>query len=204
MNNSDFRQLALSDVEQAADVISQAFINDPLCAYMLPYKQTRLTTLRKFFRAYGEVNISNQRGYGVCEPLKGVAFWMEPNHTDVSIRVKSLSIFLPLLFTYYPIGYIRARAILKQIDHLHQKYTDGPHYHLDNIGVLPSNQGEGLSSRLIRPFLSKADAEKAIVYTDTVTRANVGLYEHFEFQTMDECPIVGKGITIWALRRTVQ
>ena len=204
MDNLDCRLLELSDVEQAAEVISQAFVDDPLCAFMLPIKRTRIRTLRKFFRAYGAVNIRNQRGYGVGEPLSGVAFWMEPKKLNISITVKSLGLFIPLLFTFYPIGLMLASAVLKKTDVLHQKYAGEPHYYLDNIGVLPSEHGKGISSRLIRPFLQKADEENLIVYTDTVTRANVSLYEHFGFHCMEECAVEGTGITIWALRRPVQ
>jgi ribosomal protein S18 acetylase RimI-like enzyme len=202
--NSDHRLLSLLDVEQAADVIAQAFVNDPLCAFMLPLKRTRMKTLRKFFRAYGEVNIKNQRGYGAGEPLQGAAYWKFPSQGDVSISVRSLSIFIPLLFTMYPLGLFRAKAVVKQIDALHEKHASEPHYYLDNIGVLPSAQGRGIASRLIRPFLAMADAEKVIVYTDTVTRANVPLYEHFGFECVEESPIAGTGITVWALRRPRQ
>ena len=201
MNKFDYRLLELSDIEQAAGVISQAFVDDPLCAFMLPFKRTRVKTLRKFFRAYGAVNIQNQRGYGVGEPLSGVAFWVEPKKPGVSISIKSLGLFIPLMFTFYPIGYMRATAILKQIDLLHQKYVGEPHYYLDNIGVLPSERGKGISSRLIRPFLEKADEEKVTVYTDTVTKTNVALYEHFGFHCMEECAVDETSVKIWALHR---
>jgi GNAT superfamily N-acetyltransferase len=168
---------------------------------MLPSQRSRVRTLLKFFRAYGMVNIKNQRGYGAGEPLQGVAYWKSPRQEDLSISVKSLSIFIPLLFTDYPIGYFRARAALGQIDALHEKHAGEPHYYLDNLGVVPEARGQGLSSRLIRPFLEKADAEKAITYTDTVTRANVALYEHFGFRCVEESAVGGTGITIWALRR---
>lgn len=204
MDNFDCRMLVSSEIEQAAEVISQAFADDPLCAFMLPFKRTREKTLRKFFRAYGTVNIQHQRGYGVGEPLSGVAFWIEPKKTDLSISVKSLGLFIPLLFTFYPIGFMRATTILKQIDLLHQKYAGEPHYYLDNIGVLPSEHGKGIASRLIRPFLEKADEEKLTVYTDTVTKTNVALYEHFGFHCMDECAVEGTGITVWALLRPAQ
>jgi GNAT superfamily N-acetyltransferase len=104
----------------------------------------------------------------------------------------------------YPIGYFRARAILKQIDALHDKYANEPHFYLDNIGVLQSARGKGLSSKLIHPFLEMADAQKVIAYTDTVTRSNVALYEHFGFQCMEETAVAGTGITVWSLRRPVQ
>ena len=70
------------------------------------------------------------------------------------------------------------------------------------IGVLPSERGKEVSSKLIRPFLGKANSEKAIVYTNTVTRSNVAFYEHFGFQCVEESAIMGTGTTVWALRRS--
>ena len=74
----EHRLLTLSDVEEAAQVISQAFVDDPLISFMLPIKATRIKTLAKFFRVYGEISIKNKRGYGVGEPLQGVAYWKFP------------------------------------------------------------------------------------------------------------------------------
>jgi GNAT superfamily N-acetyltransferase len=199
---SEFRLLTLSDVEQAASVISQAFMDDPLCTFMLPFKQTRVKTLYKFFRAYGEVNIKNSRGYGSGEPLQGVVYWNFPNQADLSINVKSLTLFLPLLFTLYPIGYFRAKKIIQQTDELHKQYASEPHFYLDNLGVLPTARGKGVSSKLIRPILEMADLQQRIAYTDTVTRSNVALYEHFGFQCVAEARIPGTNVTVWALRRS--
>lgn len=202
-HNAEHRLLTLADAEQAAQVIAQSFVDDPLISYMLPFKMTRGETLVKFFRVYGGISIQNQRGYGVGEPLQGVAYWKFPEQENMSISVKSLGKFLPLLFTMYPIGYFRARTILSQIDALHKKHADEPHFYLDNLGVLPSARGKGLSSRLIRPFLEMADGQKVIAYTDTVTRSNVSLYEHFDFECVEKSPITGTGITVYALRRPV-
>jgi ribosomal protein S18 acetylase RimI-like enzyme len=198
---TDFRLLTLSDVEQATNIISQAFIDDPLCSFMLPVRKARAKTLYTFFRAYGEVNIKNNRGYGSGEPLQGVAYWSFPNQADLSISVKSLAIFLPLLFSLYPIGYFRAKEIIQQTDILHKKHAGEPHFYLDNIGVLPTARGKGISSKLIRPILEMADSQKVITYTDTVTRSNVSLYEHFGFQCVEQRSIANTGITVWALRR---
>jgi len=202
--NDDYRLLTLSDVEQAADVLSQAFVDDPLCAFMLPFRLTRPKTLMTFFRVYGEVSIKNKRGFGVGDPLHGVAYWQFPDQESLSISLNAIGTFIPLLFSFYPIGYLRAKAVLSQIDALRQQYADEPHFYLDNLGVLPAARGQGLSSRLIRPFLQMADEQKVIAYTDTVTRSNVALYEHFGFQAVAECAVPGTGITVWALRRPVQ
>jgi ribosomal protein S18 acetylase RimI-like enzyme len=204
VSGPECRALTLSDVEPAAHVISQAFVDDPLCSFMLPFRRTRTKTLFKFFRAMGEVSIKNNRGFGVGDPLQGVAYWKFPAQESVSVSLKSIGKFLPLLFTFYPLGYFRARAVLGQIDRLHDKYADQPHFYLDNIGVLPSARGQGVSSRLIRPFLEMADSQNVITYTDTVTRSNVALYEHFGFRCVEESSIPGTGLTVWALRRPAQ
>lgn len=198
------RQLTLSDVEEAAKVIAQAFIEDPLTSFMLPIKATRVKTLLKFFRVYAEINIKAGRGFGVGEPLQGVAFWKFPSQDSMSISVKSLGKLLPLLFTMYPIGYFKAGKVFEQIDSLHSKHAPEPHFYLDNLGVLASSRGQGLSSKLIRPFLQMADEKKVTAYTDTVTRGNVPLYEHFGFKLVEESFIQNAGITVYALKRTAQ
>jgi hypothetical protein len=48
-----------------------------------------------------------------------------------------------------------------------------------------------------------ADAQETIAYTDTVTRSNVALYEHFGFQCVAESAIPGTGLTVWARRRPI-
>jgi len=201
---TDFRPLTPADIERAAHVLAQAFIDDPLCTFMLPFRRTRVKTLAKFFRAYGTVNIASQRGYGSGEPLQGVAYWEPPNPENLSISLKTLAKFLPLWLTYYPIGYYRAKAIIQTTDDLHKKYADEPHYYLDNIGVIPSGRGMGIASKLIRPILEQADSQRVIAYTDTVTPFNVALYEHYGFQCVTETPIPGTGITVWGLRRPAQ
>jgi ribosomal protein S18 acetylase RimI-like enzyme len=201
LTDTDCRLLTPTDVETAAGIIAEAFIDDPLCAFMLPFRSTRRQTLRKFFRAYGQVNIKNARGYGTGDPLQGAAFWIFPGQADLSISLRGLSIFLPLLFTYYPIGYLRAKSALQAQEALHQKYATQPHFYLDNIGVLSAARGKGLASRLIRPFLEQAEAQQAGFYTDTYTVSNVALYEHFGFECVEECPITNTGLTLWALLR---
>jgi len=204
MFNTMCRSLTPADVEEAAQVIAQAFVDDPLIAFVLPIRATRLNTLLNFFRVYGALSIQNQRGFGVGDPLQGVAYWKLPSQDSLSISIKSLGKFLPLLFTVYPIGHFRARAILNELDVLHNKYANEPHFYLDNLGVRPAARGQGLSSKLIRPFLEMADEQKVIAYTDTVTLANVPLYEHFGFQCVETSPVSNTGITIYALRRPFQ
>jgi len=123
-----YRSLTMDDVNTAADIISQAYFNDPLCAFCFPNQQTRFRAVFKLFRVLGELNIRSNRGYGVGRPLQGIAFWKGPTQESMSISIKSIGRFIPLLFTSYPLGSYRAKEIVNQIDLSHDKYTDGPHY----------------------------------------------------------------------------
>ncbi len=195
------RILNAADVKPATRLMAWAFIDDPLCSFMLPRQKSRLKALETFFNIYGEINIQYGRGYGVGEPLLGVAYWKSPHQEGISLSLKSLPMFFPLLLSAYTRGYFRAKEILRKIDEMHRKYAHEPHYSLDNIGVLESARGKGVASLLIRPFLEKADEEKIGAFTVTATPSNVPLYEHFGFRCMEEVTMPGTGVTVWALKR---
>lgn len=200
--SNEYRQLTLSDLEPMTQVLAQSFEEDPLVSFILPNQKTRVKTVAKFFRAMGRLNIRAGSAFGVGEPLQGVAVWIFPNKPEASATPKDLLSFLPVLFSSYPMGMRRARAVLSQIDANHKKHASEPHFYLDNLGVLASSRGQGLSSQLIRPFLEMADSQKVIAYTDTVTDVNVPLYQHFGFELVEENLIAGTGITTYALKRT--
>jgi ribosomal protein S18 acetylase RimI-like enzyme len=197
----DYRRLTLADLEPMAQVLAQSFANDPLVAFILPNAKTRVRTVAGFFRAMGRLNIRAGCAFGVSDPLEGVAVWSLPGKSSSSAGLKDLFGFVPVLFSSYAPGVRRARAILNQIDSNHKKHAPGPHFYLDNIGVLASARGRGLSSKLIRPFLQMADEQQVPAYTDTVTQSNVPLYEHFGFECVERNPIDGTGITVYALKR---
>lgn len=200
----NYRQLTLSDLESATQVLAQSFEEDPLVSFILPKQKTRVKTVAKFFRAMLRLPIKNRFAFGISEPLAGVAIWNFPDKPSLSITPKDLLTFLPLLFSYYPIGARRARAVFHQIEANHKKYASEPHFYLDNLGVLASARGKGLSSQLIRPFLQMADEQKVIAYTDTVTKSKVPLYGHFGFECVEENFIASTGLTTYALRRPIQ
>lgn len=202
-NDSNYRLLEQAEARQAADVLSQALVEDPLYAFLVPPRQLRLPTIAAFFQAYTELNTRNRRGYGSGEPLEGVAFWKLPGQARRSIDGEYLRAFLPLVFSLYPLVFLRLRRISWKLQQLRQKYAPEPHLYLDYIGVLPAARDHGVASHLLRPMLQQADSAGVPVYTDTNERTNVPIYEHFGFRCMEECRVKATGVTIWALRRHV-
>ena len=51
------------------------------------------------------------------------------------------------------------------------------HWHLGPIGVLPSYQGKGIGSKLLRRFCTEVDACSASAYLETDTGKNVQIYQ---------------------------
>ncbi len=198
------RQLVLADVEPAARLISSAFIDDPLIGFMLPFRATRYQTLYKYFRPMTEISIRRGKVYGVGDPLQGVAYWKSPDQQPMSVSIFNLARFLPLVFTFFPLGFVRARKLLEQTEAMHARHASRPHYYLENLGVMEAARGRGLSSSLIRPILAQSDQQKVTAYTDTANPANVPLYEHFGFQCVEQAAISGLGITVFALKREPQ
>ena len=201
MPTNDYRALSLADTKAAAQVLAQAFCDDPLSIFMLPDGRARLETLYKFFCALGYVDVKDQRAYCAGDPLGAVAFWKRPEQGRTVIGFRSIAKFVPLLWTEYPAGYIRTKVIKHQMVAMNKLYVHEPHFYLDYIGVLPSMRGKGLASRLMYPFLEMADKQKAPVYIDTNNSSNIPIYEHYGFKCVGELLVPGTGITIWAFCR---
>jgi predicted N-acetyltransferase YhbS len=63
------------------------------------------------------------------------------------------------------------------------------HWHLGPVGVLPSHQGKGIGTALLKRFCKEVDACLAPAYLETDTDKNVRFYERFGFQVVEETGI---------------
>jgi ribosomal protein S18 acetylase RimI-like enzyme len=65
------------------------------------------------------------------------------------------------------------------------------HWHLGPIGVLPTHQGSGIGSMLMKRFCKEVDACPAKAYLETDLDKNVRFYEKFGFKVVSETEIFG-------------
>jgi ribosomal protein S18 acetylase RimI-like enzyme len=192
--------LVRQDLVAATEVQVSAFLNDPLWVYLFPDSGRRERTARQTFRAALRFALLNGQLYGTGHPTEGIAIWTMP-HQKTRLRAVLGSGLWRLLFSPFVLQVRRSIPVFSQFERMQKQYAPQPHYYLNTISVLPDAQGKGLASKLIRPFLARADVERVGSYTETMTPSNVGLYQHFGFKVMEDYSVPNTHLHIWSLYR---
>lgn len=194
--------LTSSDLDASVRIQSAAFQDDPLWVYLLPEPKRRAAALRRCFTPVFATSIRAGQVYGAGTPLAGVAIWSLPDSTTpLRAALPSIPGFLKIALSPFVIRFRLAFPIFAKFDEFKQRYVRGPHYYLNTISVAPEAQGQGLASKLIRPFLAEADQGNLPAYTETMTPSNVGLYTHYGFKVVEEYRFPGTDLYLWSFLR---
>ena len=194
------RQLKIEDLESAAVLMARAFQDDPYMAYLIPDAAKRLEMLPKFYRVFIKASILNHHAYGVGVPLDGVAIWSVPDQERVNFTGLFRSGLFILVFQGFLFPFIRAIKVMRVIEGMQKKFLQKNDFYLNMLAVSPESQGRGCASKLVRPFLEKADSKSSGVYVKTMKLSTNRIYEHFGFQCKETCK-VKTGLSVWALYR---
>jgi ribosomal protein S18 acetylase RimI-like enzyme len=174
-----FRYYFRDETERRAAVDSFAFISLSLCL------------------KYGEVYMSSEK-------LESVAAWLPPGKAPFGGWQIIRSVPLSILFRFARQGAGRMWAYGRFVDNLHRRLVPYPHWYLQIIGVDPAYQGQGFSSRLLRPVLERIDRERMPCFLETNTGKNVSIYRRFGFEVVSEDKMPGTEVTSFAMLRKAQ
>lgn len=188
-------------INDAAETLANAFWNYPLNRYFYPddVEQKKMTVSR--FRSVVKRCVLYGEAYSTSDYMEGVVLWLPSKQLDMNIwqRLRSGDIGKQMkeskrakerVYTYHRYTHM-----------LHRQLVPVDHMFLWVIGVASDFQGNGLSSRLIRPMLSRLDEQNIPCFVETHAEKNVPLYQHFGFTIVDESVIPGTSLTHWALLR---
>lgn len=200
------RLLSAADLGRATEVASAAFRDDPFWLYLVPDGKKRGDLLPRFFGAALALGAAGGRLHGVSDPVEGIAVWEQPGQgragpkdvIDAGLPGALLGLG-PLLVP--ALRSPRALRVFAAFGEMRKERAQGPYYYLQTIAVSPEAQGKGLASRLIEPFLARADERSFGAYTETTTPSNVGLYERYGFEVVDRRDVPGTGLSAWAFYR---
>ena len=206
MNDQSNKLLRLTrkDRDAAAAVLGRAFAEYDLLRYYFPDKAQRQAIAGTFCFIALSVCLKYGEVYASSEKLEGVAAWLPPGKATVGGWQIIRSVPLSMLFRFARQGASRLQAYGRYEDNLHRKLVPYPHWYLQIIGVAPAYQGQGFSSRLLRPVLERIDRERVPCFLETNTGKNVAIYRRFGFEVVSEDKIPGTEVTSFAMLRKAQ
>ncbi len=188
-----------SQVNEAADDLSAAFVEDPIFAWFMRTDAKRHAARQRFFRVIlnevafpdGEIDRPSTGG--------GAAVWMPSEKLGAQPVLRELRA-LPMLLNAAGLGrFSRLTKLRNAMDHHHP--AERPHDYLWFLGVHPEAQGAGVGSRLLAARTAKLDAAGRCGFLETATPRNVPLYARHGFETVAEYRPAPDGPLIWAMWR---
>ncbi|NPD90246.1 MAG: GNAT family N-acetyltransferase [Asgard group archaeon] len=188
-------------INEAAEVFSRAFVDDPLVKWFFPEDSSRIEMSFSYFRfrimygvLYGEV-------YATSQDLEGIAVWIPPKNVKITnfkmLRSGGFRLMKDLGFEL--IG--KLMSIGNFVSNIHQRLLNVPHWHLSPMGVAPEYQSQGFGSKLMRSMLKRLDEEKLPCFLETQNKNNAEIYRHYGYKIIDFTTIPNTDLQHWSMLR---
>jgi ribosomal protein S18 acetylase RimI-like enzyme len=199
--NGELLRLTLKERNAGAAVLGRAFAEYELLRYYFHDETQRRAVADTFVFIALSVCLKYGEVYATSEKMEGVAAWLPPGRSPFGARQIIRSVPLSTLVRFARQGASRLRSYGAYVDKLHRKLVPYPHWYLQIIGVDPAHQGQGFSSRLLRPVLERIDRERLPCFLETNTVKNVTIYRRFGFEVISEDKLPGTEVTSFAMLR---
>lgn len=193
-------RLNKNQVEQAGEVLSAAFQNDPVFNAIFegatgPQRVAFYTTNVQYVLKYGQV-------WAPSPALEGVCAWVPGRYANMNLLRLILS---GAFFTGMKMGNDvsqRLATVFTPIDDDREAHMRGRDYtFLQLIGVAPQYQGQGFGKQLLQAVIGESDSLGLPIYLETETEENVSIYEHFGFTVIDKVALPVIELPMWEMKR---
>ncbi len=185
--------LTLSEVDRAADRFASAMADDALHAYFFPDRARRHRDIHALYKR--KLSAHPDECYVTSSALEGLAVWERPGQHGTGLALQDLVSNFGLVLDCGVAACWRMLRYQRWSTEVRDRIVRDPYWYLDVVVVGPDFQGRGFASRLIRPFLERAEAAGADVYLETQNEANVGVYERYGFRLVHTDVMSGAGFT---------
>ncbi len=188
---------AAGDAAMAAQVLANAFHNDPAFSWILPDADARRLRLPRLFDLL--FRLDQTGGMALKSSTDdAISLWQPPGHVGTPLR-QIIAQAIPLL-RIFGLSIGRALAVSNAIEaHLPR---DQPCWYAHIIGVDTAAQGRGLGAAMVLAGVARANADGLPVYLETATASNVGFYTSLGFTVVAEWD-VPQGPHFWSMLRQV-
>jgi GNAT superfamily N-acetyltransferase len=192
--------LSVSQIDAATEVMVRAFKNDSEVVHYFPDEADR-KKLKPMYRLVLDYSLKYGEAYTTSPALEGIALWLPPGATEVSIweMIKCGAWTLPFKMSpSFLLQYINSLANVKSSHHENAPFT---HWYLFILCVDTGYQSKGYASKLLKPMLARIDREHQPCYLETTEEIYVPLYKHFGFKVVEAKKVPGTPVGFWAMLR---
>jgi GNAT superfamily N-acetyltransferase len=185
------RSATETDRKSVCDVVTLAFVTDPLARWAIADPTKYLASIPSFIDAFGGPGLVHGASY-VVDRCAGAALWLPPGIDPDEERMNAIMAasvpgdVLPDL-----------AAVFEQMAGYH---PHEPHWYLPLIGVDPAQQGRGLGAALMRHAVQRFDTEGALAYLESSNPRNISLYQRHGFEVIDTVQVGGSPVVTQMLR----
>jgi ribosomal protein S18 acetylase RimI-like enzyme len=194
------RALRVDELDAAAAVLTDAFVDEAGLNYWLRQDTTKDRQRRKFFDAVVREMLHPKREIWVAESagaLTGAAIWLGPGLKAFDFPWWRELFYTPLFLSIAGgAGLKRAQDLGARLSACHPAV---PHAHLQFLGVSSDAQGQGLGSAILKETLAPLDANGTVGYLEASTERNVALYARHGFEVTNEFEL--PGLHFWCMTR---
>jgi GNAT superfamily N-acetyltransferase len=195
----NFRVAQQEDLERMTDVVSLAFVADPLWSWAMSRDDQRTDHIPRIWSLFvdGALRYPNSWILGDGE---AVSVWIPPGGSEMSVDQERC--FRDCVNETLLDRANRFFELLEQIEDSHPR--DVTHYYLSLLGTHPNSRGRGVGMQLLSHDLDLIDAEHSSAYLESSNSNNDNRYRSVGFETLGtfEVPNGGpKVTTMWRSAR---
>jgi GNAT superfamily N-acetyltransferase len=190
------RRATSEDVPALAQMLTRAFLDDPVAMWSCPADGLRPRVLERFQAARLRHLLVDQEVWTTPQ-LSSAALWAPPKRWRTTLRQDvelTRSMLHPRLIPRMP---LIARGLLG-IERRHPHHP--PHWYLAVLGTDPVAQGQGRGSAVLAPVLQQCDADGVGAYLESSKERNIDFYARHGFRVTAELRLP-RGPTMWAMWR---
>jgi len=194
------RQAGPHESAAVAGLLAEAFLDDPVLAWINPVRSRRPALLRRLFGAQLRYDYLPGGGVQVVSgaqgQLLGAAIWKPPG-TAKPGALRSARATLAL------VGALRSRlpAALAVRDALAAHCPAEPHWYLNKIGTAVPARGQGAGAALLAAQLRHCDETATPAYLECTRQYTIGYYEKCGFTATEPIDIPHGGPRLWGMLR---
>jgi ribosomal protein S18 acetylase RimI-like enzyme len=187
-----------ADLDTVCDVLTDAFVTDPVLSWLLPPEVRRQRQrMRATWRFTTRAFLRQHKHVALTEAGAGAALWAPPATWAPSTR-QQITQFLPFV-RIFGASMGKASRFASEVTSRHPRSPR--HWYLYAIGTHTGAQGRGIGSALLQDRLEVLDRDGVPAYLESSNIRNVPLYQRHGFEVTDEVTISGGGPTLWLMWR---